>query len=86
MTGSYTIGAELTSSDGITAYALDIHITGTPTDGSPVTGPLDGATLLDIIALTKQSLYLGAGITDVKLDTRPTGLDLSRPFQRLATP
>lgn len=86
LTGSYTIGDELTSSDGITAYALDIHITGTATDGSPGTGPLDGATLLDIIALTEQSLYFGLGSTDVKLGTRPTGLDLSRPFQRLATP
>jgi hypothetical protein len=86
LTGSYAIGGVLTSSDGITAHALDIHITGTATDGSPVTGPLDGATLLDIIALTEQFLYLGLGITDVKLGTRPTGLDLSRPFQRLSTP
>lgn len=86
LTGSYTIGDELTSSDGITAYALDIHVTATAADGSPVTGPLDGATLLDIIALTEQSLYFGLGSTDVKLGTRPTGLDLSRPFQHLATP
>lgn len=86
LTGTFSTGSELTSADGITVYPLDINITGTAIDGSLVAGPYDGATIMDIIAVTEQNLYLGLGITDVKLGTRPVSLDLSRPYQRLATP
>lgn len=67
--GPYTIGSQLTTSDGVTAYELDVTITVNNVS----------ATLLDIIRVDGNTMYLSGNAT---IGARPNSLDFDKVYTR----
>jgi len=84
LTGSYTLGDTVAAASGLSAQQIDIVISEERIDGAPITGALDGATVLDLFAVDADTLFVGQGLVESKIGNRPSALNFDFPFRRQA--